>query len=389
MVLEHAIAHRAAGRKEAVLAVRDGTGWTLSHAVSGAGDRELEASQARKYDNARTGGSRGNLGPRPPRSAVEIVTIDLDGRQPQTWMEIRRPSNTENLGQELHASREKSDGSRKPAFDRVLSVIPGDRVLHWWHRSIVGVSIVAELPFESNDAAVALLRDFVRFDSPVTLDDLRQQEDAVIGAFQETRDDPRWSQFPFQVYNAETDAPTLHGAQQQYFVGVPPELIDAVIGLRARLNAAGDVVDLNPAEMAPAEVRPAFEADPERRRAVEVHAEDVVIQELMRDGFTDIERVGKPYDLRAIRADAELHVEVKGSSIRADAVVLTRNEVTHAADHSTSLFVVDEIDVRLGESGYHCSGGRIRRWDTWEPSSEDLQPLQYSYVLPREYESKR
>lgn len=134
---------------------------------------------------------------------------------------------------------------------------------------------------------------------------------------------------------------------------------------------------------APPGARVAFESDPERRKAIEVHAENVAIALLRRDGYTDIERRGKPFDLLAYRGDEVLHVEVKGSSIDVDTVILTRNEVAHASEHTTTLFVIDRIEVRTSADGkYECRNGRPRRWDAWVPAPEDLTPLQHAYVLP-------
>ena len=49
-------------------------------------------------------------------------------------------------------------------------------------------------------------------------------------------------------------------------------------------------------------------------------------------------------DRLAVKEDEELHVEVKGSTQTADNVELTRNEVLHAHEIRTDLYVVDCID---------------------------------------------
>lgn len=74
--------------------------------------------------------------------------------------------------------------------------------------------------------------------------------------------------------------------------------------------------------------------------------------------------------------------EVKGSSIAFDSVILTCNEVVYASEYTTTLFVIDRIEVRLGADGeYECSCGRPRRWDAWVPAPEALTALQHAYVL--------
>ena len=179
----------------------------------------------------------------------------------------------------------------------------------------------------------------------------------------------------------------LHGAAVTYFAAVPPGLVDAVPLLSAQFEMAKlDLRERDREEPDPdvplGSAR--SQADPLLRRAVEVHAEDVAIEVLKAEGYSDIVRVGKPYDLRALRIDGEeLHVEVKGSVLHVDSVILTPNEVRHADDHVTSLIVVDEIEVTIGDGGsYDCSGGRVRRWDRWSPAPEALTPSQYVYELP-------
>ena len=303
---------------------------------------------------------------------------------PSLWMEIRRDSNTLDFGASLHASREKIDGSRKPAFERVRTVRPGDRVLHWWQKAIVGVSVVAGTPAESPDAVDVALRDFVRFPVPITLDDLRAQADQIASIYHATRGDARWSQFPFQIDHADSAQPSIHGAPTTYFAPFPAELLDAITGLAAQVDDAQLVVNEDPtSDQEGQPTRVAYESDPARRKAVEVRAEEVAIKILEAEGYELVGRPGKPYDLEFVRGSERLHVEVKGSSVAVDAVILTRNEVTHASEHTTTLIVVDQIEVRLGADGeYECRNGRPRRWDAWVPAPDALTALQHSYLLP-------
>lgn len=323
-------------------------------------------------------------------AGVEDGLRDQDGgadstgqSSPSLWMEIREDSNTFDFGAALHASREKEDGTRKPAFRRVLSVRPGDRVLHWWQRAIVGVSVVASQPVESPDAVDVELRDFVRFAVPITLEDIRRQTEQVVSVFHATRGDARWSQFPFQINHADSDEPFVKGAPTTYFAPVPWELLGAIAGLAAQVEDAEQAVKDDPSEQPDSTPRVAYESDPARRKAVEVRAEEVAIKILEAEGYELVGRPGKPYDLAFVRGDEQLHVEVKGSSVAVDAVILTRNEVAHASEHTTTLIVVDQIEVRLGADGeYECRNGRPRRWDAWVPAPEALTALQHSYVLP-------
>lgn len=312
---------------------------------------------------------------------------DADGGvlpSPSLWMEIRRDSNTLDFGAALHASREKIDGSRKPAFERVRTVRPGDRVLHWWQKAIVGVSVVAGTPVESPDAVDVALRDFVRLPVPITLDDLRAQADQIASVYQATRGDARWSQFPFRIGQTDSGMSVIRGAPHTYFVPVPTELLGAIGGLWAQIGDAAHALHEDLSDQVATSRALAYESDPARRKAVEVYAEDSAIKILEAEGYELAGRPGKPYDLAFVRGEERLHVEVKGSSVAVDAVILTRNEVTHASEHTTTLIVVDQIEVRLGADGeYECRNGRPRRWDAWVPAPEALTALQHAYVLPR------
>jgi hypothetical protein len=64
-------------------------------------------------------------------------------------------------------------------------------------------------------------------------------------------------------------------------------------------------------------------------------------------------------------------------------VELTRNEVTHAREIRTDLYVVDRIrwDVRA-DGTISTSGGRERLWADWEPAEAALTPTRFSYQLP-------
>ena len=89
------------------------------------------------------------------------------------------------------------------------------------------------------------------------------------------------------------------------------------------------------------------------------------------------------FDLLCTRDGEELHVEVKGRSTDAATVILTRNEVAHAREHPTALFVVSNISVSRDKSGTPASGGDYRVYeDPWQPNDDDLTPLAHSYRLP-------
>lgn len=127
-----------------------------------------------------------------------------------------------------------------------------------------------------------------------------------------------------------------------------------------------------------------YVADSVIRTAIEIYAVEAAEEHYMSRGARDIERVGKPYDLRLLIGDREVHVEVKGSTRRLTSVILTRNEVDHARGTTqTDLFVVDEISLQTSSTGEpRLAGGRKRHWSAWSPSPDDLSPTVYSYTLP-------
>jgi hypothetical protein len=66
-----------------------------------------------------------------------------------------------------------------------------------------------------------------------------------------------------------------------------------------------------------------------------------------------------------------------------DDVELTINEVRHAREIPTDLYVVDQIRLeRLNDVTIRTSGGRVRHWPNWAPADGSLSPTRYQYQLP-------
>lgn len=102
-------------------------------------------------------------------------------------------------------------------------------------------------------------------------------------------------------------------------------------------------------------------------------------------GATEIEELGKPYDLKVSLNGLERHVEVKGS-IGEDimGVQLMQGEVDHARHYQpTNLFVVDGISAEVLSTGdVVTSGGQQQIWANWEPTDHSLRPTHLRYTLP-------
>lgn len=126
-----------------------------------------------------------------------------------------------------------------------------------------------------------------------------------------------------------------------------------------------------------------FVSDPKRRKAIELHAENMAVARYESEGWL-VERLGKPYDLRCTRNGEERRVEVKGTTGAATSVELTVNEVQHARNplHTVDLYVVSDIKVDSRTDPCTTAEGRVLHLRDWEPSDEDLRPRSFEYRLP-------
>ena len=125
-------------------------------------------------------------------------------------------------------------------------------------------------------------------------------------------------------------------------------------------------------------------ADTALRIAIESHAVRHA-NAYYRDQGYHVAEVGKPYDLRAVKDGEELHVEVKGSTMSAEDIELTINEVHHAQEIRTELYVVDQIRWEAQADGtISTTEGRVRHWPDWQPAAADLRVTRYRYQLPIE-----
>lgn len=127
-----------------------------------------------------------------------------------------------------------------------------------------------------------------------------------------------------------------------------------------------------------------YESFAPRRKAIEDHAMRKATEYYTRQGWTVTDvSARRSYDLRCTRGQELLHVEVKGTTSRGNAVLLTRNEVEHArgAYPNVALFVVAEIRVAPGDPP-RASGGRTFRHEPWDITEGQLAPLAFEYHRP-------
>ncbi|MET7549195.1 DUF3883 domain-containing protein [Streptomyces sp. NPDC005500] len=129
-----------------------------------------------------------------------------------------------------------------------------------------------------------------------------------------------------------------------------------------------------------------YQADPLKRKAVELYAEDKAVAHYEAQGWT-VDRIGKPYDLCCTRKGGlERHVEVKGTTGAPTSVELTINEVEHARDpeNTVDLYVVSDIRIEMCDGEYRPSCGVVTHRVDWEPADEDLRPRKFEYRIPPE-----
>jgi hypothetical protein len=126
-----------------------------------------------------------------------------------------------------------------------------------------------------------------------------------------------------------------------------------------------------------------FSVSVESRRALERHAMELA-EEYYRERGWQVENVAAhaSFDLLCTRADAILHVEVKGTQSDGRQILLTRNEVAHAraAFPSIALFVVARIQLGRDEAGnITARGGTTIVLDPWTLDDAGLSALAYEY----------
>lgn len=121
----------------------------------------------------------------------------------------------------------------------------------------------------------------------------------------------------------------------------------------------------------------------EQRRCIELRAMNLAKAHLRKQGWTKIvdTSAGNPFDFYCKRANAELWVEVKGTTSNGSSVVLTRNEVKHhrSVHPRSSLIVV--YNIRLtGTSKNKAIEGTVFEISPWKIREADLDAIGFDYT---------
>lgn len=323
------------------------------------------------------------------------------------WMEI---TDRGVLGEDLVTLKYGVRGREEWSYTLVSHVRPGDRVLHYvtnepggpaivgWSEAI-GVPSTGTTTWQARGTAgrerdrattgpswYVPLGGFHEFSAVVRgrdLDVLEAQMFQLRGQLEAVHGKPVY--FPFLPYRRGEVR-----AQQGYLAKFPAELLDLIPELSAvRTEADGDITldeleDTGPTKRTVPKGQLSRIQDPELRSAIENHAVYRAIVHYKAQGATDVEKLGKPYDIKVCLDGVERHVEVKGSSLGIETVELTGNEVNHAYEFQpTDLVVVDGIQwSRDATGGITTSGGELRIWSDWTPIEEDLSARKFAYTLP-------
>ncbi|QXE34733.1 DUF3883 domain-containing protein [Streptomyces sp. GMY02] len=348
--------------------------------ISAKGDGNRGRHSSRHGDNSKEDGAA--LFHRPSRT-VSFVMVHV-GQAPETQRNLQHGIETRSWGFPLWKPEYRS---ARPRF-AVLATGVGPRVpLDVWSTKKITLYLFevrenfyeAEAPHWPDEEAENTIKYPVRFgiEPLAVLHDVSLAEDGALGL-------------------AASDAIRVSGTQRGIglLVNMDPQPLFDAAGIPTNWSEQ-QMVALNRTPGFTAEqVKPpkppkqgsggaGFVSDPKKRKAIELHAEDMAVAHYERDGWT-VERLGKPYDLHCTRDREERRVEVKGTTGAATSVDLTINEVEHARDprNSVDLFVVSDIKVDMRTAPYTASGGRVLHLHDWAPAEEDLRPRSFEYRLP-------
>lgn len=340
-----------------------------------------------------------------------------DSPRERVYMEVTQ---RDDIGGDLLAPLLARGGRATASYALVPFVRAGDVVMHYdsVEESIVGVSIATSdqepttLYWVARGASARLagaepewlsgvrvpLDHFRGLDPPLSLDELRAQEKAVMdvrASLQALHGPKTPLYFPWVPYRGQPMR-----TFQSYLVKVPQAVIDLFPALRKAVD------DVMAAAVGPFQATPEVEAaeaaltdtasrdairkgqgyqlDQKVKAAVEAHAMNIAT-----DYFAaawDVEDVhgSASYDLVCTRGGLEKHVEVKGTTTDGSAILLTLNEVKHARTYKdVALFVLADVVVeREPDGSVVATGGTPIVHDPWNISAGKLKPVGYRFELP-------
>ena len=128
---------------------------------------------------------------------------------------------------------------------------------------------------------------------------------------------------------------------------------------------------------------PSWQADPEKRRAVEDHAQAMLEQHYRHAGWAVKDtRYGNPYDAVATKNGQTLYLEAKGTETDGVTVKVTSGEVEFARTHPGQCVLGTVSEIRFRDDGVvEPASGRLTTHQ-WDPDGGFLRPTAYDWRPP-------
>ena len=315
-----------------------------------------------------------------------------------------------DIGRNLLAPISTHAGQKLVAF-----VEDGDVVFHYYQptKSIVAFSVAKGFPkvdeirwpdrknSEKSPAYKIDLINYTELDNPITLKEIQDNQSSIraIKYALDKKYDGKSIYFPFQIPKEKVIQPAqgaylskmpkalvelFPSAVQQLGQDIAPEISNLKSPITSKLATYKPTISKPPAESSYG-----IQTDEKKKKAIELRGMTFAAKYLEKLGYSveDVssqKRLG--YDLRAVKGDEVVGVEVKSSIMSRIEVAVTTAEVEYAQiageEFRSLLYVVDQIVCTKDGNEYKTSGGRERLWWDWNPDSDSLNPIDYRYTLP-------
>jgi hypothetical protein len=315
-----------------------------------------------------------------------------------------------DIGRNLLAPISTHAGQKLVAF-----VEDGDVVFHYYQptKSIVAFSVAKGFPkideirwpdrkkSEISPAYKIDLINYTELDQPITLKEIQDKQGSIrtIKSALDKKYDGKSIYFPFQIPKEKVIQP----AQGAYLSKMPKALVDLfpTAVQQLRVDIAPEISHIKSpitsrlatykptTPKPPAESSYGIQTDEKKKKATELRGMALATNYLKKLGYA-IEDVSSQkrlgYDLRAVKGDEVVGVEVKASIMSRIEVAVTTAEVEYAQiageEFRSLLYVVDQIVCTKDGDEYKTSGGRERFWWDWNPDEDSLSPIDYRFTLP-------
>jgi hypothetical protein len=315
-----------------------------------------------------------------------------------------------DIGRNLLAPISTNAGQKLVAF-----VEDGDVVFHYYQptKSIVAFSVakgfpkIDEIRWPDRKKSVISraykidLINYTELDEPITLKHIQDKQSSIraIKTGLDKKYEGKSIYFPFQIPKEKVIQP----AQGAYLSKMPKALVELFpsavkqLGqdIAPEISHVKSPITSTLATAKPSIVKPPAESfhgiqtDEKKKKATELRGMVLATKYLEKLGYTaeDVssqKRIG--YDIRAIKGDEVVGVEVKASIMSRIEIAVTTAEVEYAQiageEFRSLLYVVDQIICTKDGDEYKASGGRERFWWDWNPDSDSLSPIEYRFTLP-------